>query len=531
MKFLNKDYLSLACLVLIYLVFWTPVINVLPGISTGDMGRDLYAFQMTLQKKWPCRDYFWNYGPLMLLYYAFWLLVGGMNLVSVRMGLGVIYLFSSVCAYRTLRLFVSPVLAFLSSLAFLNFDMSWTFNHIGTIPFLLLSIFFLWKFFLTLQVKWNYFALFSLVVIALIKISAGVFSFLAFCISLLCFKGLIHWRYGQSSSLAWKHSLFIPLIFGGVVFGTYLFLYSRLSFDQINQCQTILPAYRAVGYSPWDNLKHLVLRFFVWERSRLLIIGILLVLAALASLSLKRRGLTIKEREIYPCLVVSLFLFGIFNSIEYLMQDDGLIYRFDFWIFPVTVLLMGLLAEGASRLLGRGLKVLLGVFVFLALLWFPSHSLKEALAFKVPERYLDFPQGQVYLGGPLSNVKVIKEVTRFIVENTEPTQEILAIPYDILYCFLSGRQHAVREFVFLVSGSITQDGQEREVIQKIQAKQPPFVLISNRYRSEEVGVGHFGKTHCRRLARYIFDHYREIRTFGPWQEGGRYHAIKVFQKK
>lgn len=527
MTFPSKDHLSLAGLVLIYSFFWVPVLNVLPGIDTGDMGRDLYAFQMTLQNKWPCRDFYWQYGPLMLLYYASWFVIGGVNLISIRMGVGVLYLLSSLSVYRTLRLVASPAVSFLSALTFLNFDMTWTFNHIGAIPFLLLSIFFLWRFFLSPQIKWCYLALFSLAVVASIKINTGLTSFSAFYFSLLCFTGWFGWKF-RRSLLSWKHLLLIPVVFGVSVLATYVFLYWGLPVDRVPQCLTVLPAYRVV-ISPWVNFKHLVLRFLVWERSRLIFVGIFLVLGTLAGLSLKRCGLTMKERETYPFVMISLFLFGIFNTVEYLMLGD-LIYRFDFWIFPVAVLIMGFMAERASRLLGRSLKVLFGALVFVALLWFPFLNLREAYALKVPERYLDFPRGQVYLGGVLSDVKVIQEVTRFVIDNTAPTQEILVITYDILYCFLSDRRHPVREAMFLQWNNF-QESQEKEIIQRIEAKQIPFILLSSRYRSPQPGAGRFGETYCRRLAQYIFDHYREIRTFGPWEGEHPFHAVKVLKRK
>jgi hypothetical protein len=445
------------------------------------------------------------------------------------MGLGLIYLLLSAFAYRTLRLFVSPPVAFLASLAFLSFDMTWTFNHIAGIVFLLISFFFLWKFFLTLQVRWCYFALLVLTGLALVKVSAGVTSFLAFLASLAIHFGFYRYRYSEAP-LAFRHFIFIPLIFGVTVLGLYGLFYWGLPINQINECLTALPQYNPLGYQPWTNFKHLILRFLVWERSRLLGVVLFLVLGTLAGLGLRKRALPPNPREVLVPLTGSLILFALANSLDYFFQE-GLIYRFDFWLFPVLVLWMGLWAEWASSLFGRKLKIFLFGLAFLGLLAHPVRYLKEALGYQVAERYLDFPRGQVYLGGDLPSVEVLKQGTRTLIENTKPTEEILALPYDPLYCFLSGRRQAVRELIFMEHSRLP-DWRQEEIIQTLDARKVPLVLISNRSHSEERGMGEFGKTHCQRLAAYIDNRYREVRRIGDWEAGPhKTHAIKILLRR
>ena len=84
--------------------------------------------------------------------------------------------------------------------------------------------------------------------------------------------------------------------------------------------------------------------------------------------------------------------------------------------------------------------------------------------------------------------------------------------------------------IFMVHMQI-KDQDEEKWIAELDRKQPPWVIISNRYKSEEAGIGEFGKTHCKKLAVYIFSHYQEVKTFGPWgSDPDKTYAIKVLKR-
>ena len=125
----------------------------------------------------------------------------------------------------------------------------------------------------------------------------------------------------------------------------------------------------------------------------------------------------------------------------------------------------------------------------------------------------------------------IQEGTAFILKNSRPDQEILTIPYDILYAFLSGRRHAVRELKFSEENPIP-PFREEEIVRILKKKKVPLIILSNRAYAREKGAGFFGQTHCQRLARYLFYRYQEVKTIGRWEgyEEGR-HAIKILQRK
>lgn len=525
----KRDFFWAFLLFAIYLLFWLPTLNVQPRFSTGDFGRDLYAFQTTLQGYLPCRDYWWSYGPLAPFYYAFWFLIGGVNVVSARMGLCAIYILSAFIAYAALRLFTSRPVAFLSSLAFLNMDMTWTFNHVGAIPFLLMAIFSLWKFFLKGRLRWYYLGLLSLALVALVKINIGLTSSAAFFTALVAHELFL--RQGKSRALlAKKHFFLSLLLFFLGLFGAYQLLYWGIPADWVEQCMGLKTKYTGILDSPWLNVKHLILRFLVWEKSRLFRLLALAVFGAFAFVGLRKKEFSTEKKKVAVAVIGSLLLVGLANSMEY-VAAEGMIYRFDFWIFPVFVLLMGLLAGWGSVLFNGTLKVFLGCLIFLLLLLNPFQNFRDAFAWKVPERFLDFPRGKVYVGKlPVSDIEIIRKVTRYIIENTNPTQQILTIPYDSLYCFLSDRRHAVPELMFMESRQISEKQEER-IIGEIEAKRVPLVLITNRYRSSELGVGHFGVTHCKKLSEYIFSRYEKVQRLGPWEADSGHHAVEIWKRK
>jgi len=505
--------------------FWALTWNTQPYLSTDDMGKDLYPFWMTLEGRWPCRDYYWQYGPLMLFYYAFWLAIGGMNLVSIRIGYSFIYLLSSMLSYRTLRLFVSPQAAFLASLGFLMQGLYYpfyNFNHIGAVPFLLLSIFALWKSFLVKEVRWGYIGTGALIGMALVKWNMGVASFLAFFASLIL---------GNPSRR--KKSFLLPLLFGGIVIGVYLLQYTGTEAGLLKDCLTANQI--SVAPSPWMNLKHLIQWFFVWDRKRLGVAGLFLLFGVLGLWGLRKKGCLPEERKIFYKVIGSLFLFGFFNASDYFLA--GHIYRFDFWSFPILLLFLGLAAEWGKVLFGRSMRVLWGMLLFVGILALPLQAVREAFAARVPERYLDFPRGRIYLvrESP-STVEAIREGTRFILQNTKADEEILTLPKDPIYCFLSGRRHVLRYLTFEITNQIPNE-EEEKMIRELEAKRPPLFLLSNRDESNPAAakgeIGYFGKTHLQKLGRYLFEHYEEVRTFGTWESKKPriHHAVKVFRRK
>ena len=517
-------------LFLILILFWGLTIDAPPYLSSDDMGKDLYPFEMALRGHWPCRDYYWQYGPLMLFYYSSWLAVGGIHLLSVRLGYAALYILSSILCFKTLRLLVSPPVAFLASLSFLIQGMVYpfyNFNHIGAIPLLLVSIFSLWKFLREGKVRWGYFGTLALIGMALVKWNMAAAAFLAF------FTSLFLPGFGVSSKK--RHAILFVLIFGGVVLGLYGLQYAGVPLVRAKQCFGLgVVDPRGGGIELWMNFKHLLQWFFVWDRKRLGWAALIVIFGALGFFGLKKKEWNQTERKMNQSAIASLFLFGIFNSSDFFLI--GHIYRLDFWTFPILVLLMGLFTEWAKSLVGPKMRILFGGSILLGILALPLQSVREAFAGRVPERYLDFPRGRVYVvKETLSTVDVMKKGTHFILENTKADQEILTLPKDPLYCFLSGRRHATRE-IELERTNLIPEWEEEEMIRELETKQVPLILLSNRDESNRAsairGMGYFGKTHLLKLGKYILEHYEEVQTFGTWETPNPRlnHAVKIFRR-
>ena len=530
-----------AAILLLYLLLWAPLVTVEPPLTPGDMGRDLYAAWMAFEGKWPCRDYWWQYGPLMPSYYASWFHLAGVNLLSIRIGLGILLLLTSLISYGVLRCFTSRPVAFLASLAFLSLDVTYslghirlrdlvyTFNHLGTFPFLFLSIASLWKYFQTREIRWGYGSAAALIGVSLVKYSASLTSLGALLVSLFVSQ-FVPGTDRSKSRLDGKHFFLIPLLVGGFMAGTYGFLYHGISSGQVNQCLTMGRQYAASVEPPLVLAKNLVQWFLFWDRERLIWLAGFFFLGFMGILGLGRGSVSQEKRGVILLAAMSAFFFGSANSLEYFLVLDGSIHRVDFWFFPMLVLLMGLWAEWASRLFSRGGRIVLWWLTFFAMLTIPAINLREARAWRTPERYLDLPHGRVYLGGSQENVGVIREASRWIARETGPEDEILAIPYDPLYCFLAGRRQAVPELNFLAQMHFSSADEER-IIGTLDSKKVPVVLLSNRSRSGEGVAGELGKTHLKRLEKYLFENYEEVKTFGPWEGNPlREHAVKIFRR-
>lgn len=520
-------------LVLVILFFWGVTWDAVPYLSPDDMGKELYPFELTLQGQVPCRDYLWAYGPVTPYYYAFWFRVTEVSIVGARIGMGVIYLLCSLLAYQALRIFTSPAIAFLASLSFLLQEFYYpyyNYNHIGAVPFFLFGIFSLWKFFASHRIRWGYWGALAFAGMALVKINVGVTSFAAFLVSMVIHLGF------KEGLKQWRQFVFLPLIFLALVVPGYLFIYAGLPISQIDHCLYMRPAYREFPeYTLWTTFKHLIQWFLVWDRKRLWWLALFLTVGAFGLLGLRKKALPPETRRLVPFLVGSLFLFILFNSSDFFLL--GHIYRLDFWSTPPLLLLMGLAAEWARPLFGRRVKMVLGVLIFAGLLFLPFRYLRIAFAARVPERFLDFPRGRVYVTREaLPTVQTIRKGTHFVLEHTQPGQEILTIPREPLYCFLTGRRHAVWHTDFEQTTQISEE-EEEKYIREIEAKQIPWVLWSNRDGSNPAskigGHGYFGKTHCRKLGKYLWDHYEEVQRIGTWEvENPRiYHSLKMLRRK
>src|SRR5262245_32354816 len=138
-----KSCAQVLLLMAVGILIYYPSLDVMPYISEGDIGRDLYAYEMTLEGKIPYRDYFYNYGPLMPYYYALFFKAFGFKISSILLGRVILNLICGWLIFESLRLFFRPLAAMLGTWWYWSFnqDFTFTFNHTGGVCLLLLIIY------------------------------------------------------------------------------------------------------------------------------------------------------------------------------------------------------------------------------------------------------------------------------------------------------------------------------------------------------------------------------------------------------
>jgi hypothetical protein len=84
-------------------------------LSTGDHGRDLYAFEQTSRGAVPYQDYWWVYGPLMPYYYGLFIKFFGASISTVLIAKTVIKLVAAIFFYLSASTVIPPFAAFIAS--------------------------------------------------------------------------------------------------------------------------------------------------------------------------------------------------------------------------------------------------------------------------------------------------------------------------------------------------------------------------------------------------------------------------------
>ena len=76
--------------------------------------------------------------------------------------------------------------------------------------------------------------------------------------------------------------------------------------------------------------------------------------------------------------------------------------------------------------------------------------------------------------------------------------------------------------------------QQKDFINQINKNDVEWIILSNRYSSDEMGLGVLGKTHCKTLAQYIFSEFEEVKRFGDFDKStGQVsnHGMIIMKKK
>lgn len=481
-------------------------------IAQGDHGRDLYCFKATLDGQTPYRDYWWVYGPLMPYYYSLFFKFLGVEIPSILLGKMVLNLFSGIFFYLALAIFTPPLLAFTATLWLWVYapDFFYTYNHAGGMTAILAATYLIFLYIKKPKIVYLKWALLSIFLLCLIKINFGLATLVIF----LCSVAATDWTYKRPLTSD-KKLLYIvaAVVLPAVVFLIYYLLLKDLPIYAIRQCLPYLSADHPHHSTLQDSIKAIM--NLMHQTMKLswgdLIFGGLVFLAVIQSvlLLLKKNGRAANR----PVLLALILLIALQIVYFHEFAASGVFYT-TFWVKPASMLFMFLVIAFAVKNLPRTIHYLLAVTIIAIV----SLKFMAEIGFinlvKSPFQYLDIKRTHVFVSNEPSWVQTVKHTTAFLNKNLKEDETFLALPYDPLYYYLADRQSPTRQLIFFEHINIP-PVQEEEIIAEIKRQNVEYVILSNRSRSTQRGLGILGKTYCPLLGDYIFANYKEVVNFGP----------------
>lgn len=143
----------------------------------GDFGRDLYDFWLVSQGKLPYIDFNWIYGPVVPLLYGLIFKLFGVSAFNALVLWYVNFVVSVVLLFYVIKTFSNRFLAFVASLAFMLYYQGFlimVFNHVTGLIFMLLSILFLYKYYLSNKNNYAYYVAISCFLLMMVKLNIGI---------------------------------------------------------------------------------------------------------------------------------------------------------------------------------------------------------------------------------------------------------------------------------------------------------------------------------------------------------------------
>jgi len=521
-------FFVLALLAGVVLLF--PTLNFQDWLSTGDHGRDLDAFEEVLDGKIVYRDYWWVYGPLMPYYYAFFYKILGIKIQSILIGKFVIKLSAGLLCYLALVRLFRPLTAFAAALWFWGFqqDFFFTYNHIGGIAVVTAVMFCLLSYLKAQRMNYLWWGLLACFVLSMIKVNFGLSSLGA----LLVTAFLVDYSYKVAFTSSKKLFYFTGVIIvPAMIFLVYWLLLKSLPMYEIRQCLPYSNADQPYNTTPWGALA--AFWKIEWTEAKaspiLSIFYVLMTLCAVQT-ALIFHKIENPRRKMIALALFILAIYGAANFHEFL--KSGVWYRW-FWAQPPLIALVFILFETAAASLHKTIRLLLWsailVMVFLAGL----RSWQASIAYQNPHQQIAGPRGGIYVANPADWVATVNTTAQYINQTLKPGELFFALPYDILYYYLTGRSNPSRQTIFFEHINVP-PAQELKIIQELEAKGVNYVLLSSRHVSSEQGLGILGKTYCPILGKYINDNFVPLVRIGDWQNPpgwGWTHGTMILKRK
>lgn len=453
-------------------------------------------------------------------YYAFFLKMFGISMQSVLWGQILLFFLSGLVVYLILVRYLPAFLSALTAAFFWttsSFDH--TYNHVGGAFFNLLGLWMLARY---IQLpKKSYLALGTacLIFFNLIYLPAGTAASIGFILS-----GCLIDRFKKNNHL--KFILLCGLINLAVTALIYAGLFCKIPQEILHgyfSTKGALDQYPITLKALWPALKGLGTGLFYTQRPSLIdqALPYLCLAAVIKLLFFRGRSFTVKKEVLL--FLASLLIMALIVLNLYLLTCVP--YRFNWarYLFTFSsVTILYLWFKDFALLAKIGLTLLLAGSFFLE----AGGDISRLPKFKGPQNFWGHPRVNIYT--PEAQRQSIDQIVQFIDTEIPKGEKILPIPYGNLYLFLTDRQSGLYENIFFKFNRLSTH-REQKIIQEIEDKKIDWILLSSRYADPEVGLGIFGTTHCKELAKYIGANFKVVATLGGDEESGTWD-VKMFKK-
>ncbi|MBF0330404.1 MAG: hypothetical protein HQL17_00585 [Candidatus Omnitrophica bacterium] len=501
-------------------------------LSTGDHGRDLYAFERTLHGDMAYQDYWWVYGPLMPFYYAIFMKCYGVNVLSVLLGKAIIKFCAGLFIFVAVGTIAHPAAALLGAVWFYLFsqDFFFTYNHIGGI--LCVNAIAAMLLFYVREQRLGYLwtAVGAAFILSMIKINFGVAGLIAIAATAFITDRSSHTPGLPSRSTLYRAVLlYIPV----VIAAAYLFFLRGLPLYELRQCMPYANADQPYNTLPWIALASywtlFVQKLFTSRLDFFFGAIVITSIIRIAYLAFHKR-LTTKEDKQHLIALAVMGIYFVLNFHEYL--KSGVWYR-SLWAQPIEFIFFFTAISLAIRQNSRTLRVI--VWGLIALLIYSGWRAQSAVIAQIHAsgQYMTDDKVKAYVNNNTSWINTVETTTAFLKENLKPDEQFFALPYDAIYYYLTGRKSPTQLLIFFEHINIPPE-QERAIIADLETKKINWVVASSRMNAREAGLGRLGITYCPLIGKYLQDNFSIVTQIGDWKNEpgwGWNHGTMILKRK
>jgi hypothetical protein len=486
----------------------------------GDFGRDFYYYYLVSKGQLPYIHFNWIYGPLAPLMYGLTYKLFGVNIFNAALIWYILFTIIVFGQYFLVSRFSNNFCGFLAGLIFILYYtmIIKSTNHIfGSMILTAITILMYYYFIKTKPWLIYTIAGFCFLLI-MVKINMGIIILVA------VFAGITVYNY--FNKLDMKKSCLLTIVvvvLSAIIYGLFIYFIPE---EQVNKS---FPFSSSLLMGPteslfnrlflfdsvipyFEDIENLDLLRFLHFFSAAVWYFVFLFLSLLAGLLIyKKEG--INSYKLFFVLI--LFIAGLLSTHEFILV--GTIYTLRYWTLPVVIPLVFFAASyfidtyKETRWLGPVLTAFC-TFLFAGLLvkihvatLYASYPASYAPCKRAKISFVNDQWYQIFTKG-----------INYIEQNTLKDENVLTLPYNTIYNFISQRDQPSRYTEFMYISGLSDDDQNK-IIEDIENKKVNIILKSLKVSIPEKGIGEFGKTHCNILNRYINDHYlpaHEVTWYG-----------------